>query len=166
MYIPFDQISDDSRIWIYQADRTLTEAEFKHISNVLKAFCQQWSAHQHPLNASFQIAYHRFIILAVDEAHHAASGCSIDSSVGIIRKLEQDLSVGLFNRMDVAYIANGTLQVMGLAKLKNEISNGTIHASTEVFNNLVATKGKLDSEWLMPLGQSWLAKYLPTESMA
>ena len=38
------------------------------------------------------------LILAVDEARKAASGCSIDSSVHMIKHLEKELKIDFFNR--------------------------------------------------------------------
>jgi hypothetical protein len=78
MYIPFNQLPPDSKIWIYQADRVFSDTEEKIIAERLKSFCSQWAAHGHPLQTSFKIEHNQFIVLSVDENTAGASGCSID----------------------------------------------------------------------------------------
>ncbi len=61
------QISENSRIWIYQANRELTTQEQTLIQQKLDAFVASWQAHGHQLAALAEIRYQRFVILAIDE---------------------------------------------------------------------------------------------------
>ena len=40
-----------------------------------------------------KLKYNQFIILMADESIASVSGCSIDSSVGVIREIEKHLSI-------------------------------------------------------------------------
>ncbi|MDX1602129.1 MAG: ABC transporter ATPase, partial [Salinimicrobium sediminis] len=95
MYVPFDTLPESSRVWIYQANRSFTDAELEEIEPKLQTFIQQWTAHGANLKASFEIKYKRFIILALDQKMNVATGCSIDESVRFIQQLEQDYNVDL-----------------------------------------------------------------------
>ena len=53
MLVDFNTLPDDSRIWIYQANRTLTEDEVSEIETKLSKFIQEWTAHGANLNAGF-----------------------------------------------------------------------------------------------------------------
>ena len=161
MYIPFDELPDHSRLWIYQSDRAFIQEEIKQISDRLLAFCHQWNAHQQALNSSFVIAYDRFIILAVDEGVHAASGCSIDSSVAVIREIGQTFGVDLFNRLDQALLVDGSVELKPLSVVKKELSEGDIPEGAKVFNNLVKDKAEFESAWVVPLEDSWLSRFVP-----
>ncbi|HBK83263.1 MAG TPA: ABC transporter ATPase, partial [Flavobacterium sp.] len=85
MYIPFKDLPPHSKVWIYQANRKLTDAEVDEISNATQLFIEQWAAHGTSLEASYLIKYNRFIILAVNQDIQKATGCSIDSSVQFIQ---------------------------------------------------------------------------------
>lgn len=80
MYIPFENLPDESKIWIYQSNRKFSDEEMAEIETDLKAFVENWAAHGTSLEASYQLKYNRFIILAVNQEVQNATGCSIDSS--------------------------------------------------------------------------------------
>jgi len=88
MYIPFENLPENSKIWIYQSNRKFSEAEMTEIENELKAFLENWTAHGTGLEASYLLKYNRFIIIAVNQEVQQATGCSIDSSVAFIQSLE------------------------------------------------------------------------------
>ena len=77
MYIPFENLPPDARIWIYVSNRKLTAETRTAVEEVLAGFTQQWSAHATPLQASYKIFFDQFIVLGVDEAVSSPSGCSI-----------------------------------------------------------------------------------------
>jgi hypothetical protein len=101
MYVPFEDLPEDSRIWIYQSNRKFSDAEFSEIETALQSFLEGWAAHGTSLESSYQLKYNRFIILAVNQDVQAATGCSIDSSVEFIQSLEQKYSVDLLDKMNV-----------------------------------------------------------------
>ena len=88
MFIPYSEIANTSRVWVYQSNRKLSDKEVVFIQQKLLAFCNDWKAHQTHLISSYKVLYNRFIILLVDEQQQNASGCSIDSSVKIIKEIE------------------------------------------------------------------------------
>ena len=45
MYVPFENLPEDSKIWIYQSNRKFSEEEITEIENELKTFLENWSAH-------------------------------------------------------------------------------------------------------------------------
>lgn len=159
MYIPFEQLPPQARIWIYQADRQFSEAEAAEIQEKIKKFVTDWSAHGKALHASGEIVHNRFIILGTDADVTAPSGCSIDSSVQFIRSLEQAYQVSLFNRTELAFKENDAIKVLKLNELPQAVSTGSITENTPYFDNLVTTAGDLRQQWLKPAGSSWLRKY-------
>jgi hypothetical protein len=78
-----ETMPDNARLWVYQANRPFTSEEKQFVAYNAERFVAQWAAHGQDLNASFLIEYDQFLILMVDERQAEASGCSIDSSVGI-----------------------------------------------------------------------------------
>ena len=103
MYVPFENLPAESKIWIYQSNRKFTDAEFATIETDLKTFIESWAAHGKSLEASYQLKYNRFIILAVNQEVQAATGCSIDASVEFIQSLEKKYTVDLLDKMNVTF---------------------------------------------------------------
>lgn len=152
------QFPDNSRVWIFQADRELTPDEIKWAFPKVKGFVDQWKAHGHALAAHTEIRYNRFIIVMVDEQEASASGCSIDSLHRFMQELEKALNVKLFDRFNIAYKENGRVLSVGRESFEELLQTGRVNASTIVFNNLAATKKQLDEGWEVPLDQSWHAQ--------
>ncbi|MDH5476338.1 MAG: hypothetical protein OEX22_11650 [Cyclobacteriaceae bacterium] len=159
MYVAFDEIEDNARVWIYQADRKLSDTEAEKLENEAKVFTEQWAAHGTGLMASAKVFHHQFLILTVDESQHGASGCSIDSSVAFIRNVEQQYGINFFDRNKVAFLLNEEIYLESIQNLKNKIEKGDIASDTLTFNNLVATKGEMKEKWVSPAQNTWLARY-------
>jgi hypothetical protein len=166
MFVPFKEISPDSRLWIYQSNRKLTSQENTIIADNLKLFIDQWDAHGQPLKASFDIFHNQFIVLVADEAYHATSGCSIDASVHAIKEVEQQVGIQLFDRSQVAFKIGNLISICALAELKQKYLEGVWNESTLTFNNLITVKGQLDNEWIVPAGNTWLKRYAPSIKVA
>lgn len=159
MLYPFDQMSDSSKMWIYQAERPFTDEEIVEIEKASRVFIENWQAHGHALKAAFKIEDKQFVILAVDEAHAPASGCSIDDSVTFIRNLEQKLDVGLLNRSNVALQIDGSVVIMPLKEIKSQIDGGKINRDTLVFNGFIDKMKDFRDSWTQPAAQSWMSRY-------
>lgn len=155
MFVDFNELPGHSRIWIYQADRILTEDEIISISVLAKHFTEKWTAHKKDLKASFQIRYNLFLILAVDETQEAPGGCSIDKSVAFIKELENKFNVSFLNRMIFAYKEHGEVIPLRREEFSEKIKQGYIDNNTVVFNNLVLTKAELKTSWEIPFAGSW-----------
>lgn len=159
MLIPFEEMPKSSRIWIYQSDRKLSDEEQATADELLKNFVSEWAAHSTPLKASYQIKYNRFIILAVDQEYHAASGCSIDASVRIIQELEQKFGVDLLDKMNVTYKTGEFIAHKSLIDFKKMAKEKAVNANTIVFNNLVNTIGEFEEFWEVPAAESWHSRF-------
>ncbi|MAX81127.1 MAG: ABC transporter ATPase [Crocinitomicaceae bacterium] len=149
-------VSEESRIWIYQSNRELTQEEVQLIKAKGDAFVQQWKAHQKDLSAEFDVLYNLFIVLAVDENMIPASGCSIDESVAFIKSIESEFKIDLLDKLNLAYRSgNGNIQVDHMNEFMGKIKSGEINEETIVFNNLINTKKDLQLCWEVPAKESW-----------
>ncbi|SDE38526.1 ABC transporter ATPase [Pedobacter soli] len=147
--------SPQSRVWIYQSDRKFTSVEENQILNKLAAFTNQWKAHGNELLAKAEIRYGFFIILTVDESQAGVTGCSIDSSVRLIKEIENEYHVDLFNRFNIAYRVDDEVKVQGKEDFETLVNIKQVTPETIVFNNMVQTLAELDSKWEVPFKNSW-----------
>ncbi len=159
MYVAFDRLPPQARVWIYQASRPLTEEELMPLLARLAAFAEEWTSHGQQLAASAQFLHRQFLVIGLDEAVAGASGCSIDASVRFVRELEQRLGITLLEKSRMAFLANGELSLLTRPELRAAIAAGQVQADTLYFNNTLTTKGELDEQWPAPAGQTWLASY-------
>lgn len=160
MFVPFNSIDDRSRIWIFQANRKINSSESKIISDTLRAFTESWLVHGSPMQASYDLRFDQFVILAADEQANAASGCSIDDSVRNIKNLGAHLNIDFFDRTSVAFKKDENVITVPMADLTAKLREGVWDGTTLVFNNLVSTKGDLNTKWLAPANATWLKRYL------
>lgn len=161
MYIPFDQLPAHSRVWIYQAERALTEKEIEIVNQRLTLFCEGWNTHGNGMPTSFEIIDKQILVLAVDESGLGASGCSIDSSVKVLRELESLIGVNLTDQGKVSVrTSSGDLKIFPALGLKSKVQTGELTLEQEVINPLIRTKADLQQLW-QPVRNSWLNKYFP-----
>ncbi|HEX9956664.1 MAG TPA: hypothetical protein VGA96_05400 [Fibrella sp.] len=160
MYISFDQITPNARLWVYQANRALTADEKAAVESALQPALDSWAAHGHPLLASAQVVDDRFLLVAVDEGAGLPSGCSIDSSVHTVQAIGQALGIDFMDR-SVTYLAGvKSVQSVPLGSLKAAFADGTLTPATTVFNTLAKTKAEYLAAWHVPAVQTWLKRYI------
>lgn len=159
MFVPFETLPTESRIWIYQSSRKFSDGEIAEIEKELTAFLTDWSAHGASLEASFIIRYNRFIIIAVNQDVQANTGCSIDASVAFIQKLEQKYNVDLLDKMNVAFKQGEFITYKTLLEFKKLAKEKAVSAHTIVFNNLVNTIEELQESWEVPANESWHSRF-------
>lgn len=160
MYVDFNQLPDDARIWVYQCNRTFTKEEVSELKTRLADFLEDWTAHGSSLKAAFDIPYNRFIVIGLDQSQTGASGCSIDASVHFIQELEKTYNVDLLDRMNVTYKQGDYLAYKDLKEFKKLVKNKGVSSKTIVFNNLVNNKADYRENWEVPLKESWHARFL------
>ena len=151
MYTPFDTLPEESKIWIYQSNRKFSDDEMNEIETDLKVFVENWAAHGTSLTASYLLKYNRFIILAVNQEHQMATGCSIDASVVFIQSLEQKYKVDLLDKMNVTFKT--------LIDFKKMAKDKAVTGDTIVFNNLVNNIAEFNESWETPAADSWHSRF-------
>ncbi|MEN9959132.1 MAG: hypothetical protein RLZZ474_1376 [Bacteroidota bacterium] len=158
MYIPFQEMPGQARIWVYQASRSLLAPELDQIKQVLSQACQNWEAHGAPLQASFEIKYNQVIIIAVNEALNAASGCSIDASTRWFKALGETLQVDFFSR-DVAVVREEQVELLALGQLKSAVEAGILTHGDQIITPLLQSVEQYRKQWLSTADQSYLKRY-------
>lgn len=147
--------TNDYRVIIYPASRPFTAKESKDIAEKLYDFLGSWAAHGKPLEASFKIEKNQFIIICVDEEKETASGCSIDALGVLMKELDNQYQLGLFDRMKASFIEDGEVKTLKLLDFKNKIRNGELSKDIEVFDFSKNTYLDFLSHFLQPFSRSW-----------
>lgn len=150
-----------SKVWVYQSSRLFLMSEALQIEEMLEQFTSQWKSHGTPVRGSAYLFFGQFVILMADESATGVSGCSTDSSVRLIKDIEQRFGVNMFDRMSLALVVKDRVELLPFSQLQYAFENKFITADTLYFNNLVQTKDELVNQWIIPVKDSWLASKLP-----
>ncbi len=155
-----ENFSPESRVWIYQCNRRFLISEALQLEKIFADFVATWHSHGTSVKGYANLFFGQFIVIMADETATGVSGCSTDSSVYIIKKIEKEFKVDLFNRQALAFVIKNKIELLPLAQLKYAWENNHINSDTPYFNNTVATKTNLESNWIIPVKDSWLMQKL------
>lgn len=153
-----EDFAPESRVWIYQSSRLFSLSEALEIEAGLEAFTTQWNSHGAQVKGFATLLFGRFILIMADETSTGVSGCSTDSSVRMVKEMEQRYQVQLFDRLLLAFIVNDKVELLPMAQLPHAVAQGKLNRDTLFFNNMVQTRAELENRWIIPAGQSWLGK--------
>ena len=146
------------RIWIYQANRQLTNEEAELLLEKMDKFTEQWTAHGKLLVAQALLKHNQFLIIRVNEGIVKATGCSIDKSTDTIKQVQQELGVDFFDRLQIAYRDAEEIKTVSRPDFEKLIKSGKVDENTIVFNNMVGNSLELETKWEVPLKDSWHAQ--------
>lgn len=161
MLTEFKTLPNDSRIWVYQANRKLSDIEVAEITELTEDFLTKWTAHGAELEAGVEVKYNRFIVIGLNQANASASGCSIDASVHFILSLQEKFDVDLLDKMNVTFYSGDYIAYKPLEDFRKMAKDKSISRNTIVFNNLVNTKAEFLESWEVPAHESWHSRFLP-----
>lgn len=152
-------LSDQSKVWIYQANKTVDDETEERIKEDLHDFSMNWVSHGAPVDCYVDLFHKRFLVLVADDTTHV-SGCSIDSSVHFIKALEQKYQLDFFDRLTYAYVEDDEFMFIHNSELNPAYQSGKITDDTRMVNNLVKSKEEFLESWIVPLKDSWYKKLI------
>ena len=155
--VPLQQLSDESRVWCFGASRAPGGPETAHLLDSMQAFVEEWTAHSRDLRAGMAWRDQRFLIIAVDESHASASGCSIDALSRQLRELESRLNVRLLDSASVWYRdATGRIRSCSRDDFGTMAKHGDVDANTSVFDLTITRLGDYrGGTFERPASESW-----------
>ncbi len=160
MFTEYNNLPNNSRVWVYQADREFSIEEIEYISAKAILFIDNWTRHGDDLKGSFTIKYNQFLVLVVDESFNNVSGCSIDASVRFVQELEKELKIDLMNKMNISFKDGENINIVKLSDFQQFAKEKKITASTVVFNNMINTKEDFENNWEVTADKSWHKRFL------
>ena len=152
-------IPSTAKVWVYQSVRPFNEQEISIITSEMNEFLSSWQSHGSDLKGYFEVVQGQFIFLAVDESIHSATGCSIDSSVATIKKIEQLLGLNLTDKGVICYEHNGIIKSSHFTQVKSLIEKEEITPDTTFFDASVTNFEAFQTRWKVAAKDSWLNRY-------
>ena len=160
MKVDFENISNKSRIWIYQSNDEFNKSDIKIINEKSDEFIKNWKAHNKDLKSAYTILHNRFIVIAIDEDFNPIGGCSIDYSLRLIKDISNTINKNLLDRMTIIYRDNTIINSISLNEFKSQIKNGLFSNDTLIFDTTINSKQDLLDKFEVKLSNSWLSKFM------
>lgn len=154
----YEDMPQDSKVWIYQSNREFRDPEVDAIRKRMKEFMEDWAAHGQQLKAFGDVYYNHFVVIVVNEIEVQATGCSIDKSVHLIKEICETFDVDLFDRLTITYMKGLDVFACDKTTFLQKAESGEIDDKTLIFNNLVNTKTLFETAWKVPLKDHFLSK--------
>lgn len=160
MFVDYNTIPEDAKVWIYPSNRKFYPNEIEVIEEKVKTFVENWKADDENFKASYKFLYNRFIVLFVDDETSPLKSSEIDVSVSFILELQNEYDVALLDKMNVCFKQGEFVQYKDLKDFKKLVKNRAVTAKTIVFDNLISTKQDFDNFWEVPIEESWYSRFL------
>ncbi|CAA0252642.1 hypothetical protein [Tenacibaculum maritimum] len=159
MFVKYDELSEDAKIWVYPSNRKFYSQELEELDDKLKGFASTWKHDDENFKVSYKLFYNRFIVFLVEEGVSLLSS-DIDKQVTFILELEQVFKVALLDKMNVCFKQGEFVQYKDLKDFKKLLKNKAITGKSIVFDNLIQTKYELENYWEVPIKDSWYKRFL------
>lgn len=157
--LPFTELPDTARLWVFAATRPLIPAEQTSLLEAVDRFLDAWHAHRVPLDCARELRHGQFLLVGVDEAAAGVSGCSIDSLVRTMQALGTELGVNLLDRGSVFFRDADGVRRVSRDEFADLAAGGAVTPATTVFDTTVATIGALRAGGLeAPAASTWHAR--------
>ena len=154
MYIDFNQLPENSRLWVYGSSRKIHEEDKLKIHKIIVPFLQKWQHHGKSLTSSYTILNNHFLIVGLDESINPTGGCSMDGLQNIILKI--DYNFNFFERLNVFLFLENEVKCISSKDL-NQLTE--VDQDTFIFNLNIEKKQEI-KDWLIPIRDSWCKRFL------
>lgn len=153
----FQNFPDNTRIWIFGADRELEDRESAELLTGVDGFLRNWAAHGVPLHAARSWCHDRFLIVGADTEAATPSGCSIDALVGVLREMELRFGVRFLGNEAVWFRdARDRIRRASRPEFRGLAKSGGVTPASVVFDNSITELAQLRAgQWEGPARDRW-----------
>jgi hypothetical protein len=152
-----DIIPKNHKLWFYGFTKDLDNNDLRNIEARLNQFTQEWESHGQKVNAKSLLVGGHLMILAVNNDFIEASGCSIDSSVALIRDINKEYQLDLFDRLKLGIVEGEKIKYLSKEQVSLSVESGSLDVNKMCVNETINNSDHL-SQFIVPVSQSWLGK--------
>jgi hypothetical protein len=160
MFIDYESISNDAKIWIYPSSRKFYPTEIEEVDEKIQSFVENWKSDDENFKASYQFLYNRFIVLIADDENTTLTNVDFDASVSFILELQNTYKLELLDKMNVCFKQGKFVQYKELKDFKKLLKNKALTGKTIIFDNLITNNEEFKNFWEVPIEESWYNRFL------
>ena len=150
----FKNLHPQSKIWLYISPVLIDSVTKKSISSLFNDFLENWKSHGQPVNGQLKFIKENLLVVGADYFTNGMCGRAVDAQVRFINKINEEFSLDLLNRTNIAFVKENSIVVHNYNNLDALIKEGSVSQSTVYCNNL---NTKNSDEIYLPFGESPLA---------
>lgn len=153
-------LPDDARLWLFAADRPLTDEEQDALLDRMGGFAAGWTSHGRAVPAAVALVADRVLAvgasLQADALNAGISGCGIDALEHAVAAAADALGFGWLPALDVLYRADDGLRALSRPAFRALAREGAVDADTPVLDLVLSTVGALREKGVEhPAGDTW-----------
>jgi len=152
MLANYQNLSENSRVFVYPSSRKFYPNELESIDEEVKNFVMNWTE----FSTSYKIEYNRFILIFLEE-DAVISTKLLDKLGAFIFQLEKKKEITLMDKVNVCFKQGQYVQYQEMKRFRELIKSKSVSNKTIVFNNFIQTKYDFENEWEVPISESWLS---------
>ena len=156
MYVSYNKLNKRARCWVYITEKPIVKKK-KLVKSFLKNLCQEWTSHGEDVISSFQLYKENFIILFAEDE---ISGCSIDSSSGLLRENLNQLKIDIQPNSKIGIFIEENIEFKDRSALIKLINNKELRLDNKMVNTTVKNKEEFDKNWILDINKSWLINFI------
>lgn len=158
--VPFGQLPDSARVWVFGSDQPLVGAPADTLLASVDQFLSEWRAHGVPLRCARDWRDDRFLAVGVDVTEENASGCSIDGLFRTLQQLERVIGSRLVGGGRVFYRGDSAVESATREEFIARVKSGRLGRDTPVFDTSLTSAGDWRTVFEQKVETTWAGKYL------
>ena len=135
-----DRFPDSARVWIYGCEQPIPDQYLGIVNQRITDFSNNWKSHGTRVDGYAFLFEQRFIFFC---ALDSPSGCSIDSSVAVLKKLYQDTGIDFLNINLIYFRQDSEIRCVSRRTFSALVRTGSVSLTTPVFDLSVERLGDL-----------------------
>ncbi len=158
----FNNLSPQSRLWIWVSSRPIAHEEQRDLSTALDSFLATWSSHERPVRGAWDIQDNRVLLIAGEISGGDISGCGIDKSVHLLETVASKHGFEWLPGLDVVFrrTPKSPLESLSRAAFREAAGSGRIGTEAVVVDRTIGTVGELRSGSLeSAAAESWARQF-------
>ena len=155
MLVPFDSLPGTARVYYYPSSRKFYPDELAGLKAKVEAFCQGLDGSK----IGYRLEYDRFLLFFVSDVTPLSIEQN-DELVAFVLDLEKEYEVSLLDKVNVCFKQGEFVQRKEIREFKKLIKSRSVSKRTVVLDPMINTKAEFQSNWEVPLSESWLAHLL------
>lgn len=160
MFIAFDQLPADAKVWIYIADRALNPTESEALIQKIEPFLTRWKSEGKEFQSGYQFLENQILVVAGIANGFALSGCTMDALQKTVKKWTDGMGVDFTSMPKFCYRHGSTIKTGNMASFKEAVSKGEVLADTIVFDNTLLSLADFKEKFELPASKCWHKRLL------
>ncbi len=158
----FPHLPDETRTWFYSLDRALDTAEQTGVLQQLQDFVGSWESHGRKVIGDAAIIRDRIVVIAGIIPDGDVSGCGVDASTQLLKRLAERFAFGFCGPLDVLYRdSDSTIQTTPRKAFATQLAQLGNSSPLWIYDLSVLTLGSVrDGLFEIPVRRSWFNRYL------